>query len=200
MEEDRFQRAIALIDEANGADPNVLVVAGAGRPKELAHAELVSAWVRRLVDDPSEPLLLAARAHHIRRWQRPRADFPRDRRGYLRWRTGLYIFQAAQVRAILESVGYEEDTVVRAEALVAKALPLTDPDAAALEDAICLVFLETQLAEFAGRTEREKMLEILRKTWRKISPNGRTAALTLPLDAAERALVEAALDAGGETS
>ena len=45
-------------------------------PKEIVHAELVTEWVLRLRPDASEPLLLAARGHHFRRWTVPRASAP----------------------------------------------------------------------------------------------------------------------------
>jgi hypothetical protein len=188
-----FDRAIALIDEANGEDLRRVTVDGVARPLEVVHAEMVSVWVRQLFVDPSDALLLAARAHHIRRWTRPRSDYPAGRRGYLHWRTALYAFQAAQARAVLEEAGCDEGTVRRVEALVAKALPLTDPEAAALEDALCLVFLQTQLDDLAARTEREKLIGILRKTARKMSDAGRAAAVALPLDERQRALLDAAL-------
>ena len=39
------------------------------------------------------------------------------------------------------------------------------------------------------------MIDILRKTWRKMSDRGHAAALAMPLAASERALIEKALAA-----
>ena len=78
---DRFAAAIAAIDQANADDPNRLVVDGVARPKEQAHAEMMTAWVRRLDPDADEAQLLAARAHHLRRWTLPRTDYPDGRAG-----------------------------------------------------------------------------------------------------------------------
>ncbi len=100
----RFERAIELIDEANSADPTTLMVNEQPRPKELAHAEMVTEWVRRLRPDADEALLLAARAHHIRRWTVPRSSYPKGRKPYLRWRSDLQKFHARETEAILRRV------------------------------------------------------------------------------------------------
>jgi hypothetical protein len=62
-----------------------------------------------------------------------------------------------------------------------------------LEDALCLVFLETQFAETNAKTGDEKMLGILQKTWRKMTTRAREIALTLPMSVEQHALVEKAL-------
>ena len=157
------------------------------------HAELMTAWVRRLRPDASEALLLAARAQHIRRWESPRSSFPEGRTGYLRWRTQLYRFHADTAAALLREAGYGEDVAGRVGALIRKELLGRDPDAQAIEDALCLVFLELQLGDVAGKMDREKLITVLRKTWTKMSPDARRLALELALPEAERELVAAAL-------
>jgi hypothetical protein len=192
-----FARAIALIDAANGADAVRIVVRGEARPKELVHAAMLSDWVRRLRPEPPEALLLAARAHHIRRWERPRGDYPDGRGGYLRWRIDAERFHADVAGVLLREAGYGDDTVERVAALITKKGlgAYADDDLQALEDGLCLVFLETQLAEVAGRIDHERMLEILRKTWKKMSPAAQQHALTLAAAFApeEQALLRAAL-------
>lgn len=193
--ERRFRDAVAAIDEANSGDPNWIVVRGAERPKELAHAELMTEWVTRLRPDAGEALLLAARGHHIRRWRVPRDSYPEGRAGYLRWRRDLHEVHADELGTILESVGYDSATVERVQEIVRKRNLARDPDVQVLEDALCLVFLETQFADLAARTETERMVEIVRKTLAKMSEDGRRVALGLPLPTAEAALVERALSA-----
>lgn len=176
-----FARAIAAIDAANAADPVRMVVRGEARPKELAHAEMLTGWVTRLRPGPSEALLLAARAHHIRRWERPRGAYPEGRGGYLRWRIDAERFHAEVTDGILREAGYGDDTVERVAALITKKGlgSHADDELQALEDGLCLVFLETQLGEVAGRLDHEKMVVILRKTWKKMSPAAQGHALTL---------------------
>jgi hypothetical protein len=195
VDEERFARAIAAIDAANADDPNTLVVRGQERPKELAHAELVSEWVRRLRPDAGEALLLAARAHHLRRWAVPRESYPEGRAGYLRWRRDLHERHARDVGALLSAEGYDELAVARVQKLVRKRDLGRDPDVQALEDALCLVFIETQFADLAARTDPEKMVDVTRKTLAKMSDEGRRHALELAagLPADDQAIVEQAL-------
>jgi hypothetical protein len=190
---DRLDRAVAAIDAANADDPNTIVVHGVSRPKELAHAELMTAWVTRMRPDASEALLLAARAHHIRRWVVPRESYPEGRSGYLRWRRDLHEAHAADVGAILVDVGYDDTTIGRVQDIVRKRnLARGDADVQVLEDALCLVFIETQFDELASKLERPKMVDVVRKTLKKMSAAGREAALALELPAEQRELIEEA--------
>jgi hypothetical protein len=190
---DRLRRALAAIDAANAGDPHRLRVRGELRPKELAHAELVSEWVARLAPDPGEALRLAARAHHLRRWTIPRSDYPAGRRGYLRWRRALQVLHAREVTAILTAEGYDESTIRRVQDLVQKKRLGRDAEVQILEDALCLVFLETQLHDLGAQLDDEKLLGVLRKTLRKMSPDAIQRAGELPLDAADRALLQRAI-------
>lgn len=191
---DRFDRALAAIDAANAADPNLVQTLTGPRPKELAHAELLTSWVLRLRPDASEVLLLAARAHHIRRWLVPRSSAPAGRAGYLAWRRGLHDFHADQLAPLLAEAGYDVGTIARVQEIVRKEHLARDPEVQTLEDALCLVFLDQQLDELTDRlADEEKMLEILRRSWRKMSPAGREFALRLPLTPAGLALVQRAL-------
>jgi hypothetical protein len=199
MGTDRFAAAIGAIDAANALDPTRLVVGGVERPKELAHAELVTAWVHRLRPDASEALLLAARGHHFRRWTVPRTSYPTGRRGYLRWRRDLHQQQARELSELLGQCGYDDATVARVAALVRKEGlgrdgAAADPDVQTLEDAICLVFLETQLTDFATRHDDAKLLGVLAKTAQKMSPGAVARVHELPLDDGARALLARALD------
>lgn len=190
---DRFARAIAAIDAANAGDPNTIVVDGVERPKEQAHAELMTEWVERLDPDADEAQLLAARAHHLRRWSVPRSSYPEGRAGYLRWRTGLKRQHAEEVAAILTDAGYEDTVVDRVRDIVAKRGLGTDPAVQTHEDALCLVFLRTQFDDLADQLGDDHTVEVLRKTLDKMSDLGRRTALDQPLSAHGRALLERAL-------
>lgn len=191
----RLERAVELIDARNADDPNTLVIRGERRPKEQAHAEMVFDWVKRLCPDASEALLLAARAHHVRRWTIPRSDYAEGRVPYLQWRNALKEVHAAELRAAMSAAGYDPATIGRAEFIVRKRELGRDAEVCVLEDAICLVFLETQFREVAAKLDRAKMIDVLRKTMRKMSPAGIAAAGSLALGAEERALLAEA--AGG---
>jgi len=179
----RLARTLAAIDAANSDDPNTLEVRGVVRPKEQAHAEMVSEWIAKLVPDASEALQLAGRAHHLRRWVIPRSDHPEGRAGYLKWRRALYDFHADEAAKILEAHGYDAATVGRVGDLLHKrGLARGDAEAQALEDALCLVFLETQFRSLAERLAEEKRLDVTAKTLRKMSDAAKALAFEIPLD------------------
>jgi len=195
---DRLSAAMAAIDAANAEDPFMIVVDGVERPKELAHAELMTQWVRTLAPDASDEQLIAARAHHLRRWSIPRDDYPRDRAGYLRWRTALRRQHAEEVAGIMRDAGYGDQEIARVQAIVGKKGLGRDPDVQVHEDALCLVFLATQFDTLTAQLhDEDKMVDILRKTAAKMSDQGLAAAGTLALSPDGSALLARALDAVG---
>lgn len=193
---DRFAEAVAAIDAANAQDPNRIVVDGAERPKELAHADVVERWVRVLDPAASELQLLAARAHHLRRWVVPRSDYPEGRAGYLRWRTDHKRRQAAEVAELLAAHGYQPDEVAQVAAIVEKRGLGQDPAVQTHEDALCLAFLELQFDPVAEQLGDDHTVEVLRKTIRKMSPAAVELAGTLPLSATGAELLRRAAAPG----
>lgn len=194
----RFDAAIARFDAANAADPNTEVFEGRTYPKELLYAQRMSAWLDKLAPDASEALCLAARCQHIQRWAIARRDFPMDRRGYLRWRTTLARFHATTAGDIMREVGYDEETISRVQRLLRKEGLKRDAEVQCLEDVACLVFLESYFADFATQHEADKVIDIVQKTWKKMSLQGHEAALTLRLSSEAQALVAKALETSGE--
>lgn len=174
-------RARALIDAAHAADP---ARAADGRPAELVYGERVEAWVLRLVPTASPALRLAARAQHLERWTVPRGTYPDGKAGYLAWRRGLYTRQAERARELLLQAGVAAGDAADVATWVSKTGLKTNSGTQALEDAACLVFLENEIGAFAAQHAeypREKFVDILRKTWRKMSPAAQQAALGLSL-------------------
>ena len=193
ISDDRFRRAVERFDAANGEDPNRELADGAEQPKELVYARRMTARLDRFRPDAPEAVRLAARSQHIRRWTIPRADYPAGREGYRRWRTDLGRFHADTAAAILRDVGYGDDVVARVGSLLRKERLKADPDVQLLEDVICLVFVEHYLAGFAPKHDEETLAGVLRKTWRKMSEDGRRAALALDLPENVRSVVERAV-------
>jgi hypothetical protein len=192
---DRLRAAIDAIDAANADDPNRIEVRGESRPKELAHAELASEWVKALAPEAGEELQLAARAHHLRRWEIPRSDFPEGRAGYHRWRKALQLHHAEQVGRILAANGYGEPTIARVQAIVRKQGLGRDAEVQVFEDALCLVFLETQLAQLRARlADDEKLVDVTRKTAAKMSAAALARVGELSLPEEDMALIGRALD------
>jgi hypothetical protein len=195
MDPARFQRALDAFDRANAEDPQHLVVDGVSRPRELVHAERLSAWVARLEPNASEPLALAARCQHIQRWQIPRDSYPLGRVGYLRWRTELARFHADTAASVLAGLGYERELIDAVRRINLKQNLHSNPDTQTMEDALCLEFLEFEFDDFSRKYSAEKVIEIVQKTWKKMSARGHALALELPLSAAALALVKRALGA-----
>jgi hypothetical protein len=190
---DRLQRGLDAIDAANADDPNRITVRGEVQPKELAHAALVTGWVRELAPQPTDALLLAARAHHLRRWTIPRSSYPSGRSGYLRWRIALHDQHAHDVAEILAAIGFDAEAIERVQRLVRKDDLGSDPEAQVLEDALCLVFLETQFHDLAARLDPAKLTRVVDKTLAKMSSRAIELAQTLDLPADDHALLLAAL-------
>jgi hypothetical protein len=191
----RFAAAMARIDAVNAGDPRRETWEGREHPGELLYSQRMSAWLERLEPEASEALRLAARAQHIARWKIPRSRYPMDRQGYKQWRTELGRFHAETAADILRESGYGDETIKRVSSLLQKKRLKTDPECQTLEDVICLVFLEFYLAGFAPRHSEKKIVNILRRTWAKMSDKGREAALGLDLPPPLRTLIEKALAA-----
>jgi len=188
-----FHLAMGKFDAENARDPNMEVVRGLARPRELLYAERLSAWVLRLAPGASETLRLAARCQHICRWMIPRQSRPMTRAGYLRWRNDLKEFHAQTAAKILREAGYGEDIIQKVRELNLKKNFPGDAESRVLEDALCLVFLEFQFAALAGKMGEDKMINAVQKTWQKMTPAAQSLALALPLGPKEKALVQRAL-------
>ena len=192
-EEERFFAAVRAIDDANAADPNQTLVDGRRVPDELLYSQRMTAWLDRLEPAAPEPLRLAVRCQHLCRWMIPRSQYPMTRAGYHAWRTTLARFHADKAAEILRSAGYDELTIARVQSLVRKEGLKTDPDAQTLEDVACLVFLEHEFSAFARQHQEAKVVNILARTWRNMSPRGHAAALGLQFSPDDRALIDKAL-------
>jgi hypothetical protein len=193
MKPTRFETAIALIDKKNAEDPNTYQVAGFEYAKELLYAQRMTRKLLQFNPNASKALQIAARAQHICRWKIARNEFPMDRVGYLKWRETLKKMHANTTAEILEQVGFDEQFQDRVKKIILKKLIKKNEEAQALEDVICLVFLDYYFDEFAAKHSDEKVVDILQKTWVKMSPKGHDAALQLPFSEKGLALVKQAI-------
>jgi len=190
---ERFREAIKKIDAANAEDPRTELVDGMPQPRELLFAQRVYEWVCKIVDDPSEELLLSARAHTLRRWMIARDQYPRNRAGYHKWRKALAQFHAKEAEAILQDVGYPDEIIQRVRDFVTRSNWPKDLEARTLEDADCLVFLETKLQDYIDSWDKDKAVQILKKSLWKMTPEGRALACQLNLGDREGELVQQAM-------
>jgi len=182
MSQTIFQKAIALIDAANNADPNqVIDDHGKSWPKELLYAHRMSDMLQRFAPRADDVSKLAIRAQHIQRWKSQRNTYPMDRNGYLKWRTDLYKFHAETLGGLMAQAGYGAEDIERAKKMVGKKGIKSNPDTQLLEDVVDLVFIEHYMLEFAGKHpeySEDKWIEIVQKTWKKMSEKGQQFALS----------------------
>ncbi|TCK18435.1 uncharacterized protein DUF4202 [Thiogranum longum] len=176
-----FEKAATLIDAANREDPNQETVDGKPCPKELLYSQRMSDMLQRYAPDADEAMQLAVRAQHIERWKSPRDAYPAGRKGYLHWRKDLYKFHAETAAGLLAQAGCSEETIDRVRQAVSKRGLKSNPDTQLLEDVIGLVFIEHYMEDFAARHpdyDEAKWLDIIRKTWKKMSPRANEFALS----------------------
>ena len=195
---ERFRRLIARIDRVNSEDPNRELVDGIVSSRELIYSRRLTEWVLRLDPQATEALQIAARGQHIARWTIPRERYERNRGGYLRWRETLKAFHIQKISELMREADYPDTMIQRVQTIMGKRQLPSDSETQTLEDALCLVFLQTQFADLKQKTPDDKMREILQKTWKKMSGQGRAAALQLDLsEEAQRWIVQAvSSDAG----
>lgn len=187
MPQSNLDKAIALIDAANSEDPNQETADGKTWPKELLYSHRMSDMLQRYAPEADDAMKLALRAQHIQRWKSPRDAYPLGRIGYLQWRKALYKFHAQTAADLLVQAGYAEDVIDRVKQAVSKKKIKGNPDTQLLEDVSGLVFIEHYMLEFANKHpeyDEEKWLDIIRKTWKKMSDQAHeftlSGGITLP--------------------
>jgi hypothetical protein len=172
MKDEKLQNAFDAFDQYNARDPYREVINGKSFPKEMLYGIRMTERLSQYKPDASEAVVLATRCQHIGRWEIPRNSFPMDRKGYLQWRSKLAIYHAEIASRILQEVGYNEEIIEKVKFLLQKKeLRQHHPETQVLEDVICLVFIEHYLDDFASQHDDDKVVDILRKTIVKMSPN-----------------------------
>lgn len=188
----REARTAAAIDAANADDPDQAVVGGERGPLQQTLGRIAAGWVDRLDPAAGPAQRLAARAHHLRRWELPRSDYPEGRAGYLRWRTAAKARHASDVGRLLADEGWDDEVVAEVGRLVRKEDLGRVPEVQVHEDAVCLAFLTVQLDE-AAELMGDKTVGVLRRTAAKMSPEALAFAADLPLSNHGRRLLAEAL-------
>jgi hypothetical protein len=193
-EDARFRASIASFDALNGQDTHTVEVDGSPMPKELHDALAMTRWVQTLYPNASEAVHLAARCQHLCRWEVPRESYPEGGAAYHKWRTDLKKLHASKSAEVLRAHGYDSAMVDAVGTINLKEGIKKNPDVQQIEDALCLVFLETQFEGYLDKWDADKTIRILQKTWVKMSEVGHAAALKLELSPRALALVQRALD------
>jgi hypothetical protein len=180
MTQEHYRAAIAAFDQANAEDPNREIDDDNEYPKELLYAQRMTAMLERYAPEASEALKLAVRAQHIQRWKIPRSDYSMDKPGYMLWRTTLYKFHAETAGNLMKEAGHDDDMIARVKNIISKKELKTDHETQLMEDVADLVFIEHYMLAFAGQHpdyDEGKWLQIIKKTWQKMSPRAHEFAL-----------------------
>ena len=180
-------------DAVNAQDPHTETVDDKEVPKELLYSQRMSEMLEEFYPKASETLCLAARCQHIQRWSIPREDFSMDRKGYLQWRTKLKKYHGELAGSIMKDKGYEQEAIRKVDDLLNKRRLKTDEETQILEDVVCLVFIKYYFEEFLTKHDEAKLVDIIKKTWNKMSEKGHQAALTMKLSKKASALMNKAL-------
>lgn len=194
---DKLHAVLAAIDKLNAEDPNTEIVDECEWPVERLYSERMTACLGQFLPSASEELQIAVRAQHVQRWTSARADYPAGKAGYYRWRTELGKMHAQVAADLMREQGYSEERIDRTRKLLTKQGIKQDEEVQSLEDVACLVFIEHYFLPFAAKHEELKVIDIVQKTWKKMSSQGQAAALKLPLPKDALALIEKALNQPG---
>ena len=186
---ERFKSAIEAFDAYNGKDPNKEEWNGQLIPKELLYAQRMSLKLNEYSPDAPEHVQLAVRCQHIGRWEISRDLYPMDKKGYLHWRSVLKSLHASIAAQILANCGYDEETIEKVKFLLLKKELHHHAETQLLEDVVCLVFIEFYLDEFASKHHDDKVIDILRKTMKKMSARSIDAVGQLPLSEKIKSLI-----------
>ena len=190
---ERIAVACQAIDAANALDPTLVAVRGDRRPLALVHGQLAAEWVQTMHPEADPLWIVAARAHHLRRWELPRSQYPEGKAGYHRWKRDQRQRHADDVAALLAPLGFSEVEIAAVQGWIRREALTTDPGSQAVEDAACLVFIETQLADVATKLDHDHLVDVIRKTAKKMSPAALDAVGTIPLGDVEQQLLADAL-------
>jgi NTP pyrophosphatase (non-canonical NTP hydrolase) len=194
MAASNYEAAISLIDEAHAQDPKITIVDGHDVPYELHYAKKMTHYLSLRAPSASPILKVAIRAQHFRRWEIPRDSYPMTKAGYLSWRTFLKKRQADLASAICIGCNFTTEEAEEVAKLIRKEDLKRNKETQILEDVACLVFLDDQFEAFEKEVGDEvKIVNILRKTWGKMSERGHELALEIPMQERSRELIGRAL-------
>ncbi|MFK5893770.1 MAG: DUF4202 domain-containing protein [Pseudomonadota bacterium] len=180
MPQQQFEKTIKLIDASNNEDPNIETVDGKEWPKELLYSHRMADMIQRFSPEADEIKKISVHGQHVQRWKSQRKEYSMDRKGYHQWRTNLYKFHAETTADLMQQAGYDQNAIDRVKKAVGKKDIRNNPDTQMLEDIAALVFIEHYMLAFANKHpeyDEAKWIDIIRKTWRKMSVPAQTFAL-----------------------
>jgi hypothetical protein len=189
----KLEKTLKEIDLLHAEDPAKEIIDGQEKAAELIYAENMSSALTKVFDEPSDELKIAVRSQHLCRWLIARSEYPMDRPGYMKWRTDLGKLHAEKAAEVMAANDYSDESIDTTKKIIRKQNLKGNPEAQAMEDCACLVFIETGFLAFAKKLTEEKFIDIVQKTWNKMSPRAQQEALKLDLPEEALTLVKKAL-------
>lgn len=190
----KLEQTLRLIDKANESDPKKVLEQGKSIGVETLYAKRMLSTLQSFDRQASDSLTLACYAQHVCRWKIARKTYPEGLNGYLKWRSDLAKLHASILAEAMHETAYAEQDIERARHIIQKKKLKTDAESQTLEDVSCLVFLSYYFEAFAEKHADEKIIDIVQKTWAKMSDKGHQAALKLTLAPGLQTLVAKALE------
>ena len=190
-----YNKAVEMILELNQNDPDKRLLDGKEVGENVLYSQRMGEWQEKLYADIDDTVKLAARAQHICRWELKRSDFPEGKAGYFKWRTTLAKLHAQKLSEIMSECGYAQEDIERAATACQKKNFKNNDDSQCVEDCACMVFLNYYFDDFIAKHDDEKLIDIVQKTWGKMSEKAHQAALSLELSEKALSIVKAALGA-----
>lgn len=185
-----YPKAVEALKAAHQQDPNL---EPDGTPTELVYSQHLADCLAQVYPDASEALAIAAWCQHLYRWEIARSTYPEGRIGYYQWRNFLGDYQANKAAVILKEAGYSDEFISEMRDIQKKLNIHRLDEAQKLEDVVCLVFIEHYMADFMpGKTDAQ-LIDIVQKTWGKMSAHGHEIALQLNLPESVKRIVGLAL-------
>lgn len=194
---EKFSAVIEAIDTANADDPRKVLVDGAELPHEQVYSARMRETLSRVYPEASELLHIAAHAQHLRRWDIPRDAYPEGRDGYNKWRRAARQHHVELISQIMDGAGYSASDINHVASLIKKEQLKKDKESQALENIVAIVFIEHYFEDFAEEHDdydKAKIIDIVAKTLKKMSPKGHEAALALPLSQSTRSIIMSAIE------
>ncbi len=189
----RLQSMYQAIDDYNCLDPITETTQDGEQPRALLYGQRMSLWLQKRAPDAGEPVQISVRAQHIGRWELARQEYPDGRQGYKQWRRQQAARHAQITTDLMQPLGYSQQDTQRVASILRKEKLGTDKDVQVLEDVACLVFLTYYFDAFASKHEEEKIISIVRKTWNKMTEQGKELTKGIPFSESSQGLIGQAL-------
>lgn len=158
---------------------------------ELIYSERMLQVLEKLEPNPSYELKLAAQCQHLERWIVNRGSYPMDRKGYHQWRKAVMDYQLGKTSEILTSVGIDQEDVTSILEIISRKGVKHPYESQLIIDVSCVVFIKWYLDPFAEKHEHDKVVDILAKTAKRMSPKALEMVSTLTLSEGSAKLLAA---------